>query len=51
MEAVVYDGPRTVSVKEVPDARVDNLIPAWVQTTLGDGVARHPEPSCHVRNP
>jgi Alcohol dehydrogenase GroES-associated len=26
MEAVVYDGPRTVSVKEVPDARVDNLI-------------------------
>lgn len=33
MKAVVYDGPRTVSVKEVPDARIERPTDALVRIT------------------
>ena len=33
MKAVVYDGPRAVSVKDVPDARIERPTDVLVQIT------------------
>lgn len=43
MKAVVYDGPRTVSVKEVPDARIERPTDALVRITTTNicGSDRH----------
>lgn len=40
MKAVLYDGPRTVSVKEVPDARIERPTDALVRITTQAALAR-----------
>lgn len=36
MKAVVYDGPRRVSVKDLPDARIERPTGVLAQITLTD---------------